>query len=78
MKKEQVSMYVWLKRNNLLIKEFAAQVGCCPQTIRFVQQGKAVDKSIAIAIKIATHGEVDPEMTKRGRPYSYRQIHNTE
>lgn len=63
-----MKLHDWLSDNKILIKDFIKKIGCNYDTAKKVQDEKPVSKKIAIAIMLETHGKINPEISKVGRP----------
>ncbi|MEM3714852.1 MAG: hypothetical protein QXF82_07895 [Nitrososphaeria archaeon] len=64
----KLSLYDWLREHNMTIAALAKKVKCHPERLRFIQQGKPVCLRIALGVRIATDGQINPEVKNLGRP----------
>ena len=70
MTKDKMTLYQWLKENNMKIGEFSKKIGCHRQTPEKIECGKPVSLKIALAVRIITEGVINPTVRNVGRPKS--------
>jgi biotin operon repressor len=60
-------MEIYLRKNNMSLKNFAEVIGCSRQTIWKIKKGMAITTDLSYRIFSCTRGEVQPKCAERGR-----------
>ena len=64
----------WIRKHNMVTKDFMKQVGCSKFVILKAKRGEAISPKFAAKIYELTSGEVIIKTEKVGRrPYDYRK-----
>ena len=68
MEKQDLTLYEWLKENNISIAEFSEKTGCHRNILRWANNGRVISREKATIISIFTQGKIKPKNVERGRP----------